>query len=609
MIDTPGYADFVGEVLACLTAVDSAIVLVDAVEGVEVGTDKVWNIADEHKLSRLIFINKMNKENIDFDKTVEGIKERLGRGCVLVTMPIGSGTGFEGVIYLMDKAKIEALSGPEKDKATKLRDALIEVIAENNDELLEEYLEGKELTQEEIKNGFKKGVSGGGIFPIFCGASILDIGVKEVLSAIMEILPSPDEVSPRLVKDLKTKEDKELKPDPNAPFTANVFKSISDPYVGQLTIFRIFSGSIKSDTSFYNATKKSKERIGSILNLLGRNQESIAEATAGDIVALAKLKNTTTGDSLCDEKNQIVFPKVNFPEPAISFSVKPKTRSDEDKISSALHKLIAEDNTFMTKRDEQTKELIVSGMGDLHLDIMIARLKKRFNVEVDIGTPKVAYKETLKKSAKVQNKYKRQTGGHGQYGDVWINVEPLERGKGFEFVDKIVGGAIPRNYIPAVEKGVVEAMSRGIIAGYPIVDIRVTLYDGSYHDVDSSDMAFKIAGSGALKKATLEAGPVLLEPIMDVDVIVPDEFMGDITGNLSSRRGKIAGVDVQGKNQVVKAKVPLSEMFKYASELRSMTGGRGSYTMRFSHYDEVPHKIAQGIIAKFKEQKQAEQDK
>jgi len=321
------------------------------------------------------------------------------------------------------------------------------------------------------------------------------------------------------------------------------------------------------------------------------------------------LKNTSTGDSLCTDKESVLFPKVVFPEPAISFSVKPKTRSDEDKISIALQKLVAEDNTFMMQRNEQTKELIVSGMGDLHLDIMINRLKKRFHVEVDVGTPKVAYKETIKKMAKVQNKYKRQTGGHGQYGDVWIQIEPMERGKGFEFVDKIVGGAIPRNYIPSVEKGVLEAMSRGIVSGYPMVDVRVTLYDGSYHDVDSSDMAFKIAGSGALKKAALEAGSCLLEPIMDVDVIVPDEFMGDITGNLSSRRGKIAGMDVQGKSQVVKAKVPLAEMFKYASELKSMTGGRGSYTMRFSHYEEMPHKAAQTIIAKYEEQKKVEQDK
>ncbi|MBU0759265.1 MAG: elongation factor G [Candidatus Omnitrophica bacterium] len=609
IIDTPGYADFTGEVLSCLIAVDNAIVLVDAMEGVEVGTEKVWAMADKYNLSRLIFINKMNKENINFNKTVEDVKARLGKGCVPVTMPIGSGSNFKGVVNLMDKSGIDSLSGAEKDNASKMRDALIEVIAEKNDELLEKYLEGTELTAEEIVKGFKKGVASGEIFPVFCGASVMDIGVKELLAEAIKILPSPDERSARMAKDEKTNEDIALKPDVDAPFAAYVFKSISDPYVGQLTIFRIFSGSLKSDTGFYNVTKQAKERIGSLLSLFGKDQKTVPEAIAGDIVAVAKLKNTSTGDSLCDDKNKVIFPTVSFPEPAMSFSVKPKSRHDEDKISTALHKLMAEDQTFITSRDEQTKELIVSGMGDLHLDIMINRLKKRFNVEVDIGTPKVAYKETIKKSAKVQNKYKRQTGGHGQYGDVWIEIEPLERGKGFEFVDKIVGGAIPKNYIPAVEKGVLEAMSRGVISGNPLVDIRVTLYDGSYHDVDSSDMAFKIAGSGALKKAVQDANVVLLEPIMDVDIIVPDEFMGDITGNLSSRRGKIAGMDVQGKNQVIKAKVPLAEMFKYASELKSMTGGRGSYTMRFSHYEEVPAKIVQTIIAKYEEQRKEEQEK
>lgn len=609
IIDTPGYADFIGEALSCLTAVDSAIVLVDACEGVEVGTEKVWGIASEHNVSRVVFINKMNKENIDFNKTFNNIKNRLGKDCVLVTMPVGSGSDLKGVVNLMGRSSIDGLSGSDKESALKSRDALIEVIAEKNDELLEKYLDGKDLTAEEITRGFKKAVANAEIFPVFCGASVLGIGVKELLSAIVEIFPSPDEKRAVAVKDPKTNEEKRIDIDPKGAFVANVFKTISDPYVGQLTIFRVFSGSLKSDTGFYNATKQTKERIGPLLTLFGKEQKPVTEVIAGDIVAVAKLKNTFTGDSLCDEKNPVLFPKIVFPEPSISFSIKPKTRSDEDKISSALQKLMAEDNTFIMSRDEQTKELIVSGMGDLHLDIMINRLRHRFGVDVDIGTPKVAYKETIKKTAKVQNKYKRQTGGHGQYGDVWIEVEPLERGKGFEFVDKIVGGAIPRNYIPAVEKGVVEAMSKGVLAGYPIVDTRVILYDGSYHEVDSSDMAFKIAASGALKKATLEAGPVLLEPIMDVDVVVPDEFMGDITGNLSSRRGRIAGMDVQGKNQVVKAKVPLAEMFKYASELKSMTGGRGSYTMRFSHYDEVPQKIAQTIIAKYQEQRKEEQEK
>lgn len=609
IIDTPGYADFIGEVLGCITAVDSAIVVIDAGEGVEVGTERAWGLAEKYNLSRFIALNKMNRENINLDVAIKDVKERLGKNCAIVTMPIGAGSGFKGVVNLMDTSDINALSGAEKENAGKLRNALIEVIAENNDDLLEKYLEGNELTPDEIKNGFRKGVASGQIFPVFCCAAVLDIGVKEILASIIDILPSPDESIAKKVKDAKTNDDKELKPDPGGSFAASVFKSISDPYVGHLTIFRVFSGSIKADTGFYNVTKGTKERFGPLLSLCGKEQHPVVEAITGDIVAVAKLKNTFTGDSLCDEKEQVVFPCINFPEPAMSFSVKPKTRQDEDKIFSALHKLTAEDQTFVVTRDEQTKELIVSGMGDLHLDIMIERLKKRFHVEVEKGTPKVAYKETIKKTTKVQNKHKRQTGGHGQYGDVWIEIEPLERSKGFEFVNKIVGGAIPRNYIPAVEKGVLESMSRGIIAGYPVVDVRVTLYDGSYHDVDSSDMAFKIAGSGAFKKAAVEASPILLEPIMDVDVIVPDEFMGDITGNLSSRRGKIAGMDVQGKSQIVKAKVPLSEMFKYASELKSMTGGRGSYGMRFSHYEEVPQKIAQAIVAKYEEQKKEEHEK
>jgi len=582
---------------------------VDACEGVEVGTEKVWAMADKLNLPRVILINKMNKENIEFDKAVEGIKERFGKRCVLTVMPLGNGSNFKGVVNLLDKSKVDSLNGEDKDKALKLRNELIEVIAENNDELLEKYLEGKELSSEEITKGFRKGVLEQKIFPIFSGASILDIGVKEILSGIIEILPSPEESPAKKAKDPKSNEEKEIKPDPNGPFAAQVFKSIADPYVGQLTILRVFSGKLKPDTNFYNVTQQTKERFGPLLSLFGKEQRPVTEAIAGDIVAVSKLKSTFTGDSLSDEKNQVVFADAVFPEPAISFSVKPKTRSDEDKISGALQKLSAEDRTFVARRDEQTKELIVSGLGDLHLDIMINRLKKRFHVDVDRGTPKVAYKETIKKSAKTQFKYKKQTGGHGQYGDVWIEIEPLERAKGFEFVDKIVGGAIPRNYIPSVEKGVVEAMASGAIAGYPLVDMRVTLYDGSYHDVDSSDMAFKIAGLMALKKAVAQAQPILLEPVMDVDVVVPDEFMGDITGNLNSRRGRIAGMDVQGKNQVIKAKIPLAEMFKYASELKSMTGGRGSYTMRFSHYDEVPQKISQGIIAKYEEKRKAEQEK
>lgn len=608
IIDSPGYADFMGEMLSALNAVDSAVLLVDAHDGIQVGTEKTWSIASDMRLARAIFLNKLDKDNVNFYAVMDSVKERFGKSCVLVSMPIGTGPGFKSVVDILDKTAIDKLSGEDKEEALKFRNSLIELVAEKNDELLEKYLEGKELAPEEIKNGFRKAVSNKELFPIYCGSATLNIGIKELMSNMFDILPSPLDMEMKKAKDPNTNQDKVLKSDGTGNFSGFVFKTVSDPYVGQLTIFRIYSGSIKSDMSFYNSTKRTTERIGHLLSVFGKEQRAVTEAIAGDIIAVAKLKDTLTGDSLCIEKDQVIFNPIEFPEPAISFSIKPKTRGDEDKISIALHKLTNEDQTFKSKREEQTKELIISGMGDLHLDIMINRLKKRFGVEVEKGTPKVAYKETIKKMTKLQGKYKRQSGGRGQYGDCWLRLEPLERGKGFEFVDKIVGGVIPKNYIPSIEKGVVEAMSQGAIAGYQIVDTRVIVYDGSYHEVDSSDMAFKIAGAMALRKGVLEANPVLLEPIMDVDVIVPEEFMGDITGDLNSRRGRIAGMDVQGKLQVIKAKVPIAEMSKYASELKSITGGRGSYSMRFSHYDEVPAKSAQAIIAKYQETKKAEQE-
>jgi elongation factor G len=609
IIDAPGYADFMGEILSALNAVDSAVLLVDAHDGIQVGTEKTWTMASELGLAKVIFLNKLDKENVNFYSVVESIKERFGNSCVPVNIPVGVWPEFKGVVDLFDKTAIDKLSGEDKEKASELRNSLIETVAEKNDELLEKYLEGKELSPEEIKNGFKKAVSNKELFPVYCGSATMNIGIKELMASAFDALPSPAEGVIRKAKDPNANQVKEIKLDTNGSFGAFVFKTVSDPYVGQLTIFRVYSGSIKSDASFYNSTKRSYERIGHLLSIFGKEQKAMTEAIAGDIAAVAKLKDTLTGDSLCIEKDQVIFDPIEFPEPAISFSIKPKTRADEDKISIALHKLTNEDQTFKTKREEQTKELIISGMGDLHLDIMINRLKKRFGVDVEKGTPKVAYKETIKKMTKLQGKYKRQTGGHGQYGDCWLQLEPLERGKGFEFVDKVVGGVIPKNFIPSIQKGVVDAMSQGAVAGYQIVDIRVSVYDGSYHDVDSSDMAFKIAGAMALRKGVLEANPILLEPIMDVDVVVPEEFMGDITGDLNSRRGRIAGMDVQGKYQIVKAKVPIAEMSKYASELKSITGGRGSYSMRFSHYDEVPAKSAQAIIAKYQETKKEEQER
>ncbi len=575
MIDAPGYADFFGEAISGIRAVDSAVLVVDAIAGVEVGTERAWQLLEEAGLPCLIFINKTDKEGADIDKTLLDIKERLSKNAVT----------------------LESMDAPD----------LIEAVAESDDRLLEKYLGGEKLTPEEITEGLHLAVDNRKAFPVLSGSGLSAKGVPELLDAVIHYLPSPlERTKIEAVNPAKQEEKKEILFKEDAPFYAFVFKTIADPYVGQLSLLRIFSGKLLANTAFYNVNKSTKERIGPVYLLQGKEQRTIDGASCGDIIAIAKLKETNTSDSLDDEKNPLLFSPIVFPEPAISASVKPKTRADEDKISAALHKLTSEDQTFKVLHDPQTKEMIISGLGDLHLTVMVERLKKRFNVEVELGTPKVSYKETVTKSAKVQGKFKRQSGGRGQYGDVWIEIQPLEKGKGFEFVDKIFGGAIPRNFIPSAEKGIRQACLEGAVAGYPIQDIRVILYDGSYHEVDSSDMAFQIAGSMALRKAVIAAGPVLLEPIMSVDVVIPEEYLGAISGDINSRRGRIMGMDVRGKSQIVKANVPLSEMFTYANDLRSLTGGRGSYTMRFSHYEEVPHKIAAGIINQYQASKKTE---
>jgi len=601
LIDTPGYPDFVGGLISALRGVDCGILMVNATGGVEVGTEKDWKLLNKNNLPRCIFINKLDKENADFFKTIDGIKEKLGKQCAVVTFPVGKVESFKGVVNLITAEGLDQLDAEDKKKAEKCREALIEVIAEGDDKLLEKYLEGVVLSSEEIENGLRNAIIARKLTPVYCGSALKNIGVKEFMEGIMKDFPSPVDRPPKEGKNSKD-EPVIRKPDPSEPFSAQVFKTILDPYVGQLTIFRVFSGKLASNTSFYNATKGNKERIGQIYYVLGKEQKAVESVQAGDIAAVTKLKKTETGDSLCEEKTETKFDEIVFPEPAISRSVKPKSRGDEEKLSASLQKMSSEDPTFKISRDAQTKELLASGVGDLHIQTMVNRIKDRFHVNVELGTPKVAYRETIKKSAKVQGKYKKQSGGRGQYGDVWLEIEHLSRGGGFEFVNKIVGGAIPRNYIPAVEKGVKNAMDEGIVAGYPLVDIKVTVYDGSYHEVDSSDIAFQIAAAMALRKGILEATPVLLEPIMDVEITVPDEYMGDITGNVNARRGRIMGMGIES----VQAQVPLSEMFKYATELRSMTGGRGSYTMKFSHYEEVPAKIAQNIIAQAKAAKEAE---
>lgn len=576
LIDSPGYADFFGEVISGLRAVDAAIIVVDAFSGIEVGTENAWGYLEEAGLPCLLFINKTDKEEVNANNVIKDIKEQLSKRA----LPIGS------------------LDDPE----------LVEAIAESDDKLLEKYLEGAKLSPDELRQGLAQAVIKRKIFPVLSGSALADKGLTELLEAIIQYLPSPlQRQAVAGANPLKPEEKKEIQPNEAGPFCAFVFKSISDPYVGQLTLLRVFSGSLLSNASFYNVNRRTKERFGQIYILQGKEQRPVDAASCGDIVAIAKLKETFTSDTLTDGKEQVIFDPVIFPEPAISASVKPKSRQDEDKISGALHKLAAEDPTFKVSHDPQTKELIISGLGDLHLGVMVDRMKKRFNVEVDLGTPKVSYKETVTKSVKVQGKFKRQSGGRGQYGDVWIEVQPQERGKGFEFVDKVFGGAIPRNFIPSAEKGIIQACGEGAVAGYPIVDIRVILYDGSYHEVDSSDMAFQIAGGMALRKAMLEAGPALLEPIMNVEVVIPEEHLGAISGDINSRRGRIMGMDVKGRSQIVKATAPLAEMFTYANDLRSLTGGRGSYTMRFSHYEEVPHKNASVIISQYQATKKQEE--
>jgi len=481
----------------------------------------------------------------------------------------------------------------------------VENIAESDDTLLEKYLEKGSLEYKEIIPAFKKAIISGEVFPVLGGSATSLIGIDLLIEVLTELMPSCSEFPPYKGKD-EQGNSLEIERKLEAPFSAQVIKTIFDPYVGQLNIFRVFSGKLTSNSGFYNSTKKSKEKITQLYFLQGKEQRTQEVIFAGEIGAVAKLKDTSTGDSLCGEERKVIFPEIKFPEPTYSASVKPKTRQDEEKISGALTKLSLEDPTFKVGRDPQTKELIVSGVGELHINVIVNRIKRRFSTDVELGKPKVPYKETITKSVKVQGKYKKQTGGRGQYGDVWIEVEPLERGKEFEFVDKIVGGAIPRNFIPSVEKGIRKAMQEGFLAGYPITDIRVTLYDGSYHPVDSSDIAFQIAGSMALKKALEQGGAVLLEPIMNVEIVVPEEFMGQVTGDINSRRGRVLGMEAKGKNQVVKVQVPLAEMFKYASDLRSVTGGRGSYSMSFSHYEIVPQRIAQGIIEQAKKTEEEE---
>lgn len=589
-IDTPGYLDFIGELIASSRAIDFAIIVVDAVEGVGVGTEKAWNILRKDNVPCLFFINKLDKENTNYKNTLEDIKQSLTKKAT--SLAVGEG-----------KAQVSILENKDQDAA--LYNKIVEIVAESEDALCEKYLETGSLEDSEFEPAFRKAILNSQIFPVIGGVAIESEGIELLLNLIITIMPSVAESSPRKAKN-KAGEDVMIEPKVDAPFCAQVVKTIIDPFVGQLTVFRVFSGKLNSNTSFLNTTKDTKEKFGQLYTLQGKQQISQETVWAGDIAAVAKLRDTQTQDTICDFARAVELDSIIFPLPAYSASVKPKTRQDEDKISSALSRLTSEDPTCSISRDAQTKELIISGMGELHINVIIERMRRKYHANVDLGTPKVPYLETISKTIRVSHKYKKQTGGKGQYGDVSIEVEPLEKGKSFEFVNEIKGGAIPRNFIPSVEKGIRKAMKQGFLAGYPIVDIRVTLFDGSYHAVDSSDMAFQIASSMALKKAFEQAGSVLLEPVMNVEIAAPEEFMGQITGDINSRRGKVLGMEVKGKNEAVKAHIPLAEMFKYTSDLRSVTGGRGSYSMAFDCYEIVPARVSQPIIEKVKKLKQEE---
>ena len=597
IIDTPGYTDFVGEVVAAISVVETCILNVCAVNSVEVGTEKSWEYVQKNKKPSIIFIDRVDKENANFDKVVESLKGKLTSNIAPISIPIGSGNEFSGIIDLMTgKAMIggkEAeIPGGMEAKAKEYGEKLVEVIASSEDALIEKYLEGQELSQEEKKRALKKGIIEHKIVPVLCGSGLQNVGIGQLLDFLAEYAPSPMEI------------EGEVKTDPDGPFSALVFKTFSEPHLGIINYLRTYSGRISAGSDVINNTKSSSERLGQFAFVRGKTRIEVKEAEAGDIIAVVKLKDTGTNDVLCDPKNRVSIPGIIFPEPVVDMAVYPKSKGEEEKIANALSTAIREDSTLRFEMNRETKELILSGMGSLQLEIMSRRVKARYGVEIELRRPKIAYKETIRGTAEVQGKYKRQSGGRGQYGDCWIRTEALERGKGLEFVNKIFGGAIPSQYIPAVEKGVRQSMERGVIAGYPVVDIRVTLYDGSFHEVDSSNLAFEIAGSMALRKGVEQAQPLILEPIMEAEVIVPEEFMGSVMGDLNSRRGRVLGVSREGKKQVIRALVPQGEFFNYATDLRSLTRGSGEHKMKFSHYEEAPPNISQPLIDTYQKAKE-----
>lgn len=613
ILDTPGYSDFFGEVVGAARVADAAFVVVSAAGGVEVGTEQVWREADKQKVPRFIILNKLDRENLDFDSIFEGLVEAFGHQVVLAQFPVETGPNFDSVVdlfrmKLLKFAKDGSGNFTEEDipadlsaKAEELQLKLIEAVAESDDSLMEKYFEAGELTEDEFRGGFKAAVAQDMVFPVFCVAATENIGVKRLLDVIVNFCPTPNERG-----EVKGLDDKARKVDASEPFSAFIFKTISEMHVGELSYFKVISGSMKNGDDVVNTTDGHNERIGQIFVLNGKNKKNVDRLQAGDIGALVKLKGTHTGDTLAAKGEEIVYPKIEFPEAIIRSAIKPKTKGDEEKISNGLHILHEEDPTFVYMQDPELKQTIISGQGEMHLQIILKRLLQKFGVEVVEEEPKIPYRETIKKKATAQGKFKKQSGGRGQYGDCHLRLEPAPKGSEFEFLDEIVGGVIPGKFIPGVEKGVVETMSRGVLAGYPVVDMKVAVFDGSYHSVDSSEMAFKVAASMAFKKAFNDANPVLLEPIYNIEVRVPDEYMGDVMGDISGRRGKIMGMDSDGRFQVINAQVPLAELYRYSTTLRSITAGRGIHKRSFSHYEEVPSDIAQKVIEKAKKEKEEE---
>ena len=616
IIDTPGYFDFIGDATSGYNLADSALILVSGLSGLSVGAEKAWDACTDAGLSKAFFINQMDKENVDFDKAIDSLKDKFGPRVTVMQLPIGQGLNFKGILdvidmkaYEFDGKKVKSVDVPAdlKDKASEIREAIIENAAENDETLMEKFFEGEELSKEDIIKGLKVGIEAGDVVPVFIGAAAPNLGVSLLLDNLVAFMPSPDKAISIKGKNAKG-EEVTYTADPKQPFAAQIYKTVADPFVGKLSVFKVLGGELTAGHAIKNGNTGKSEKFGQIYVMQGKKQTGVEKLTAGDIGALAKLQHTDTGNTLCDEAHGVVFPDIVFPEPCISLAVSAKKQGEEEKVFAGLHRLEEEDPTFKVVKQADTSDTLVSGLGELHLEVICKKLHNKFGVEAQLADPQIPYRETIKKKVKAQGRHKKQSGGHGQFGDVWIEFEPLfDSTESFEFVDKVVGGVVPRNYIPAVEKGLRESLGRGVLAGFPMVNLRATLYDGSYHPVDSSEMAFKVAASLAYKEGCAEAGPTLLEPIYKLVVTIPDEYMGDIIGDINRRRGRILGMNpVTGGNQEVVAEVPLAEVFKYATDLRSMTQARGSFKMTFERYDELPGNLAEKVVANAK--KDAEEE-